>query len=65
MIYAGGLKYILLAALIYLPGSLFYIAARREQRLKIFTTTETYIFIAIIVGALAAIYSIAVGLITI
>ena len=31
MLYAGGLKYILLAAVLYAPGTILYIWARREQ----------------------------------
>lgn len=65
MLYSGGVKYILLAALIYAPGTIFYYNARREQGLTVFTSTEKTIFIIIILSALAAAYSLATGIITI
>ncbi len=66
MLYSGGLKYILLATLIYAPGSLLYIKARKEQGLAVFNnTTERMIFIAILAGSVIALYAIFTGLIEI
>ncbi|SHN55283.1 amino acid permease [Desulfovibrio litoralis] len=64
MLYSGGMKYILLAALIYAPTSLLFFKARQEQKLPIFATAfEKATFGVIVVGAVVAIYSIATGLI--
>ncbi len=65
MLYSGGMKYLLLSAIIYGPGSLLYIQAKREQHAKLFTPVEMGLFVIIMFAAIAAIYSIATGVITI
>ncbi|HAS1725864.1 TPA: amino acid permease, partial [Enterobacter cloacae] len=65
MIYAGGLTYVLLSAVIYAPGTLLYYIAKREQNKKIFSGTERILFTAIVLAALACIYGIINGNITI
>lgn len=65
MLYAGGMKYLLLAALIYAPGSLLFIRARREQGGQVFTGMERNIFIIVILAAVLALYAIFTGMITI
>lgn len=65
MIYSGGLKYILLSALIYAPASFFYLQARREQKLKFFTAAEALLFLVLVSAAAFAAYGLFSGLITI
>lgn len=65
MLYAGGMKYLLLSAVIYGPGTVLYIMAKREQRVALFNKTELGIFAIVMVAAIVAIYSIATGIITI
>ena len=65
MIYAGGLKFILLSAILYGPGTLLYIWARREQNLKVFKRVDIIIFVIAIIGALAGVYGLASGMIAI
>ena len=65
MLYAGGMKYLLLSAVIYGPGTLLYIMAKREQKAKLFNAVEMVLFVIVMVAAIAAIYSIATGIITI
>ena len=65
MIYAGGLKFILLSAVLYAPGTLLYIWARREQDKTVFTVTDWVIFLVAAVGAVVGIYGLATGTITI
>jgi arginine:ornithine antiporter / lysine permease len=60
MLLAGGAKFLLLAALLYAPGSWLFWRARREQRAKLFTRNELFIFSMMIAAALAA----SAGLIT-
>ncbi|MNV56368.1 Arginine/ornithine antiporter [compost metagenome] len=55
MIYAGGLKYVLLAALLYAPGTILYYWARREQGQRLFTQVELVVFVIAAVGCGAAI----------
>ncbi|UXH99990.1 basic amino acid/polyamine antiporter [Photobacterium sp. TY1-4] len=40
LLYASGLNYLLLSALLYLPGLYFYIRAKREQNRGLFTRKE-------------------------
>ena len=40
MLYAGGLKYVLLACILFAPGSILFIIARREQGQPLFTSAE-------------------------
>ncbi|WON78621.1 amino acid permease [Serratia sp. UGAL515B_01] len=65
MIYAGGMKYLLLSAIIYGPGTVLYIMAKREQHAKMFTPAEMGLFVIVMVAAVIAIYNIATGVITI
>ncbi|MFC0228924.1 amino acid permease [Serratia aquatilis] len=65
MIYAGGMKYLLLSAIIYGPGTVLYIMAKREQHAKLFTPAEMGLFVIVMVAAVVAIYNIATGVITI
>ncbi|CND20454.1 arginine/ornithine antiporter [Yersinia frederiksenii] len=65
MLYAGGLKYLLLSAIIYGPGTLLYIVAKREQHAKLFNRAEMIIFGVVMAAAIVAIYNIVTGVITI
>ncbi|MCX5494187.1 arginine-ornithine antiporter [Kaistia dalseonensis] len=65
LIYAGGLKYLLLSAIIYAPGTTLFFIARREQGQPVFTAVERGLFALALIGALAAIYGLAIGAITI
>ncbi|PTB27411.1 arginine-ornithine antiporter [Paraburkholderia caribensis] len=58
LLYAGGIKYLLLSALLYAPGAIFYAKARREAGKQVFKATEKLIFAAVMAAAIAA----AVGL---
>lgn len=66
MLYAGGLTYILLAAVLYAPGSLLYVWARREQGKPVFVRTWDWLIFALtIAGAAVGIHWLATGYITI
>jgi arginine:ornithine antiporter/lysine permease len=65
LIFAGGLKFVLLAAVLYAPGTLLYVWARREQNTTVFTTIEWLIFAAAALGCVIGIYGLATGTITI
>ena len=65
MLYAGGLKYVLLACILFAPGSILFIMARREQGQPLFTSTEWIIFMAVVAAALVGVYGLATGTITI
>lgn len=65
MIVAGGLKFLLLSAILYAPGTVLYVWARREQSLRVFTPIEWGIFALAVVGCVIGIYGLATGMITI
>ncbi|WP_042260223.1 basic amino acid/polyamine antiporter [Paraburkholderia heleia] len=62
MIIAGGLKFILLSAILYAPGTVLYLIARRERKLKVFQRTSDWvIFIVAAVAAIAGVVALATG----
>ena len=62
LLYAGGLKFIVLSAILYAPGSALYFWARREQGKKLFDRTADLVtFVLACIGALVGIYWIATG----
>jgi arginine:ornithine antiporter / lysine permease len=65
MIYAGGTKFILLSAILYAPGTVLYIWARREQNAAVFKTGDIVIFALAIIGALVGVYGLISGMIQI
>ena len=65
MLYAGGLKFVLLAAVLYAPGTILYFIARREQKERLFTLPEMMVFAALIVAATAALIALGSGAITV
>jgi len=66
MIYAGGLKYILLSAVLFGPGTILYFWARREQGKPVFVGTSDWVVFGVIAAAAVyGIYGIATGSINI
>jgi arginine:ornithine antiporter / lysine permease len=61
LIYAGGLKFVLLSAVLYGPGTILYIWTRREQGQPVFTRSDWIIFGIAIVGAVAGITGLVTG----
>ena len=65
LVIAGGLEYLLTAALLYSIGTLLYVKARREESRPLFTRTEWVIFVVLVVAGIVAIWQIAEGGITV
>jgi len=65
MIFAGGMKFVLLSAIFYVPGTLLYFWARREQQKQLFAPVEWVVFLVTVVGAVIAVHGLAAGYITI
>lgn len=62
MIIAGGLKFILLSAILYAPGTVLYFIARRERKLKVFQRTSDWvIFIVAAAAAIVGVVALATG----
>jgi arginine:ornithine antiporter/lysine permease len=65
MIYAGGMRFFLLSTLIFAPGTILYLLARREQKRRLFTLPELLVFGGVVVAALAGLYALISGRISI
>lgn len=61
VLWAGGMKYIFLTALVYTPGSLLFVLARRERKETVFTTPEACIFALLAVLAAFGAYELSTG----
>jgi arginine:ornithine antiporter/lysine permease len=63
MFIAAGLKYVLLVTVLFAPGTILYVWARREQNARLFTPVELVVFAVTLVGAAIGIYGLVTGLI--
>jgi arginine:ornithine antiporter/lysine permease len=64
MFIAAGPKYVLLVAVLFVPGTILYFWARREQNARIFTPAEVIVFaVTLIAGGVGA-YGLLTGIIT-
>ncbi|HMM96107.1 arginine-ornithine antiporter [Phycicoccus sp.] len=61
LVYAGGWEYLLIAALFYLVGTAFYVWARRESRLTVFTAAERVVVGVVALASVAAVGLLATG----
>ncbi|MBO1540329.1 arginine-ornithine antiporter [Pseudomonas sp. OA65] len=61
LLYAGGVKYLLLSALLYAPGVILFAQAKREQGQPLFTHMEKGIFACVMTGASMAAYGLYSG----
>lgn len=64
LVYAGGVKYILLSSLLYAPGVFFFAKAKLEQNQAIFTNIEKVIFVMVLGAAGYAGYGLYAGFLT-
>ncbi|WP_144170725.1 arginine-ornithine antiporter [Pseudomonas sp. Kh13] len=64
LLYAGGVKYLLLSALLYAPGAILFAKAKREIGQPVFTNVEKLIFAAVVIGALVAAFGLYDGFLT-
>lgn len=56
LVYAAGVQYLLLSALLYAPGAILFAKAKRELGQPTFTGVEKLIFVAVLIGAAIAAY---------
>ena len=61
LLYAAGLKYLLLSALLYAPGAVLYIVAKRQRAQRAFTGREMVILAVLVALALVAAGLLATG----
>lgn len=65
LVYAAGLKFLLLTTLIYIPGTVLFLMARNEQKLIIFNHVELFIFSVLALGFFSVILAITNGILII
>lgn len=63
MFIAAGLKYVLLVTVLFVPGTVLYVWARREMKARLFTPVELGVFLVTLAGAAIGVYALAAGLI--
>jgi len=61
LVYAAGVQYLLLSALLYAPGAILFAKAKRELGQAVFTNIEKVIFIGVLIGAGIAAYGLYAG----
>jgi arginine:ornithine antiporter/lysine permease len=65
LIFAAGLKFLLLGFIIWAPGTILFFMARREQGARVFKPAELLLFAAAVIGAIVGVIGLAAGWITI
>jgi arginine:ornithine antiporter/lysine permease len=64
MFVAAGPKYVLLVAVLYVPSTILYFWARREQNARLFTSVELIIFAVTLIAGLIGLAGLVTGVIT-
>jgi arginine:ornithine antiporter/lysine permease len=65
LLYAAGPKYMLLSFVIYAPGTILFVMARREQGRTAFSARELVILVISVVAAVVGIVALVAGWITV
>jgi len=65
LLYAAGPAYLLLSVLIIVPGTVLYVIARRQGRMRVFTIAEAIVFVLAAAAAVAAVVLLATGVIAV
>jgi arginine:ornithine antiporter/lysine permease len=65
IIFAGGMKFLLLSAILYAPGTALYFWARLEQQKRLFTPVEWIVLAVVVIGAVVGLHGLVTGYITI
>ncbi|MCX5555147.1 basic amino acid/polyamine antiporter [Streptomyces sp. NBC_00038] len=61
LLYAAGLKYLLVSFIIYAPATILFVMARREQGRQLFSPRELVILAVSVAGAILGIVALALG----
>jgi arginine:ornithine antiporter / lysine permease len=65
LVFAAGPKFLLMSCIIYAPGTVLYVIARRENAQRMFRPFELALCVLIIIGAVIGVVLLATGAITI
>jgi arginine:ornithine antiporter / lysine permease len=61
LLYAAGTKFLLLSCIVYAPGTILFLMARREKGRRLFSPLEAVIFAVVAAGAIVGVVSLATG----
>ncbi|MBY5893536.1 amino acid permease [Rhizobium leguminosarum] len=64
MFIAAGPKYVLLVAVLFVPGTVLYVWARREQKVQMFTSVELIVLAVTVIAGMIGAYGLLSGAIT-
>jgi arginine:ornithine antiporter / lysine permease len=65
LVVAAGLEFLLLALVIYAPGTILFVRTRRERGRRSFTPAEAVLFVVVTAGAVVGVVGLATGFISI
>jgi arginine:ornithine antiporter / lysine permease len=65
LIVAAGVQFLLLALIVYAPGTVLFVRTRRERGRRVFSPAELVLFLVATVGAVAGVAALATGVISI
>ena len=65
ILYTAGGKFLLLSCVIYAPGTILYVIARRENQRRVFLPVELVLCAVLVLGGVAGVIGLATGAITI
>ncbi|MBV8992474.1 MAG: amino acid permease [Pseudonocardiales bacterium] len=65
LLYAAGVKFLLISLILYAPSTILFAMARREQGRRVFSAVELGIFVGAALGAIAGVIALATAAITI
>ncbi|MER5629151.1 basic amino acid/polyamine antiporter [Streptomyces nitrosporeus] len=61
LLYAAGLKFVLVSFIVYAPATILFVMARREQRRKLFSPGEAVLCAVSVAGAVVGVAALAAG----
>jgi arginine:ornithine antiporter/lysine permease len=61
LLFAAGLKFVLVSFIVYAPATILFVMARREQGRRLFTGPELILLAVSILGAAAGVVALATG----
>ena len=64
LLYAAGVVYLLMACVVYAPGTLLYVMSRREQGLRVFRPAEAAVAAVLVTGGVVGVVVVATGMLT-
>jgi arginine:ornithine antiporter / lysine permease len=65
LLFAAGLKFLLLSCIVYAPGVILFVLGRRERGMRAFSPPELVLFLVVAAGAVIGVIGLVTGFITI